>query len=146
MWTRSQQRRLACEKRVLERLPQFHFYDPTGNTYVSGIVSLPSAGLDLILECVLDPLFPDRMPRLYVTCPVTLWKYTYVGTVNSEGVSHAYHTLSNGPGGVVQICHFKPDQWHSGRSLFGVLMKGLWWARAYEEHLRSGKPICDYCG
>jgi len=147
MWTRFQRRRLACERKVLERkLPQFHFYNPTGDTYVSGIVPLRSAGLSLTVKCVLDPLFPDVMPPLYVTSPLTLWRYRRRGTVNSEGASHAFHTLWNGPGGVVQICHFKPQQWHSGRSLFAVFMKGLWWSRAYEEHLRSGKPLCDYCG
>ena len=99
MWTRFQRRRLACERKVLERkLPQFHFYNPTGDTYVSGIVPLRSAGLSLTVKCVLDPLFPDVMPPLYVTSPLTLWRYRRRGTVNSEGASHAFHTLWNGPG------------------------------------------------
>jgi hypothetical protein len=147
MWASSQQLRLALEKKILERrLPQFQFHDPKGGTYVSGVAPLPSAVLDLTLKCVVPRSYPDEMPRLFVTWPVILWKYNHCGTVNSEGTSHAFHTLWNGPGGVVQICHFKPEQWHSGRSLLGVLVKGLWWARAYEEHLRTGKPLCDYCG
>ena len=145
MWIRSQRRRLACEKKVMgKELPQFYFYNPTGDTYVSGTVPLRSVGLFLILKCILGPSFPDAMPRLYVTSPMTLWKYRRRGTVNSEGVSHAFHTLSNGPDGIVQICHFKSEQWHSGRSLVGVFMKGLIWCRGYEAHLRTGKPISDF--
>jgi len=146
MWDRSQQCRLAAERAVLTKeLPQFRFHDPTGDTYVSGPVPLRSAGLTLTLKCVLGSGFPEVMPSLYVTSPVTLWKYRRRGSVNSEGLSHSFHTLDNGPGGVVQICHFKSSQWHSGRSLVGVFMKALWWCRSYEEHLRTGKLLCDYC-
>jgi hypothetical protein len=61
MWTRSQRHRLTLEKKVLERrLPQFQFYDPTGDTYVSGVVPLYTVGLVLTLKCVLDPSCGNR--------------------------------------------------------------------------------------
>ena len=144
MWNSHQRRRLACEKKILEReLPQFRFYDSTGDTYVQGDVFLPSAGLTLTLRCVIGRWFPDTMPEVYVVRPVTLWKYRRRSTINAEGCSHSYHTLSNGPSGVVQIC--TSGQWHSSVSLTGLLLKALFWCRCYEEHLRTGKPICDFC-
>jgi hypothetical protein len=66
------------------------------------------------------------------------------GTVNSLRLSHAMHTLEPGPENVVQICHWRDDRWHAAITLDKVLLKGLIWIEAYEQHLATAKPISDF--
>ncbi|MBM4029155.1 MAG: hypothetical protein FJ280_27720 [Planctomycetes bacterium] len=144
MWSETQQTRIATERAVLrEEMPQYEFYDPSGDTYVEGDVRT-SDGAEFTLRCVLGRHFPDEMPRLYVASPHRLPKHDGY-SVNGEGKSHQFHTLENGPNGEVQICHFKPDWWDSSKTLVAVLLKGLWWCEAYCAHLRTGNPISNYC-
>jgi hypothetical protein len=51
------------------------------------------------------------------------------------------HTLGPGPSGEVQICHWRDNRWHAGITLDKVLLKGLLWLEAYEQHLTTGQPI-----
>ena len=51
------------------------------------------------------------------------------------------HTLSNGPNGEVQICHWRDDRWHSGITFNRVLMKAMLWLEAYDQHLSTGYDI-----
>jgi hypothetical protein len=144
MWTESQQRRLAVEKAILEKeMPQFEFHDPTGDTYVEGDVKT-SSGNEFTLRCVLGRSYPDRSVSLYVASPRSLPKYGG-GTVNAEEKSHKFHTGVNGPGGCVQICHFKAECWDSTITLVAVLIKGVLWCESYCMHLKTGRPISDYC-
>ena len=73
-----------------------------------------------------------------------LWAFGATRTINSFGVSHAMHTLENGPSGEVQICHWRPDRWHSGITLNKVMLKGILWLEAYAQHLATGKDINDF--
>jgi hypothetical protein len=146
MWSMAQRYRLALERSILAKeMPQFQFYNMNGDTYVAGWAKTSGGCQSYKLTLVLGPMYPDVMPELYIISPDTLWKYCHLGTVNAEGVSHAFHTLSNGPGGQVQICHFKPDLWDSSKTVLAVLIKGLVWLEAYEAHLRTGKNLADFC-
>ena len=146
MWSASQKYRLALEKSMLAKeMPQFRFYNMTGDTYVAGWAKTSGGRHNYKLTLILGFLFPDEMPKLFVISPHTLWKYDGYGTVNKEGISHAFHTLENGPGGRVQICHFKPDLWDSSKTIVAVMMKGLFWLEAYEAHLRTGRDLADFC-
>ena len=135
-------RRHQLEKAIMAKeLPQFQFYEIGEDRYFEGWQRTSTGGLYLI-KLVLSVWFPDQMPSLYITCPQTLWKYGG-GNINSEGASHAFHTRSNGPGGCVQICHFKSENWDASRTCVGVFFKGILWLEAYDVHLAMGMSIED---
>ena len=145
MWSQSQKYRLALEKEILAReMPQFRFCNLSSDTYVVGKTTTSGRRRWYELTLLLPECYPDEMPELYVSSPVTLWKEDGCETVNDEEVSHSFHTLSNGPDGCVQICHFKPDLWYPSIALTAVLMKGLLWLEAYEAHLRTGDDIASF--
>lgn len=66
-----------------------------------------------------------------------------IETINSVGSSHAFHTLSNGPDGCVQICHFKSEFWDASKTCVGVLFKGLLWLEAYDIYLKTDMSIAS---
>jgi len=135
-------RRLQLERRIMAReLPQFMFYRFGNEAYFQGWHGV-SSGLLFQLKLVLWEWHPDQMPSLYVSYPLILWKYGG-NTINSEGVSHAFHTLSNGPNGCVQICHFKSEHWDASKTCVGVFFKGILWLEAYAVHLVTGMTIAD---
>ena len=143
MWLKYQRCRLSTEAKVLAaELPQFRFYNPTGETYVAGWVH-PSNGHDYQLKLVLGDDFPDEMPKLYVVSPHMLRKYGG-GMANEMEISHAFHTWENGPGGCVQICHCRPDRWDSSKTICGVMIKGILWLEGYARHLRTGQSIASF--
>lgn len=144
MWSMSQRVRLATERELLARkMSHFQFYDPTHETYVAGWVRTSDGG-NYQLKLVPGYRFPDEMCSLYVVSPSILWRYGG-GTVNELGATHSFHTLSNGPGGCVQICHTKPDRWDSGQTIFAVLVKGHLWAEGHSRHVRTGNSIASFC-
>ena len=146
MKTDTQLYRLGLEKKlVAKELPQFEFHDLNGDTYIEGWVKIYGSRTEFKLRLVLGRGFPDDLPKLFVVSPVTLPKYNGRGTVNSEGSSHEFHTLSNGPGGVVQICHFKRDWWNSSKTTVAVLIKGIYWLESYCAYLKRGISISSYC-
>ena len=138
--------RLGIERVLVAReLPQFEFFDVNGDTYVEGWVKIYGSSAEFKLRLVIGRGFPDEMPKLYVVAPVKLPKYDGRGTVNSVGCSHDFHTLRNGPGGVVQICHFKSSWWDSSKTTVAALMKGIYWLEAYCAYLKTGKSISRHC-
>lgn len=144
MWSEKQRRRLGAEKRLLDqKMPQFKFYSPLIDTYVAGKAKT-SDGRKYKLKLILGKRFPDEMPKLYVVSPRLLPKYGD-GTINSEGVSHSFHTQENGPDGCVQICHYSSSLWDPSKSIFGIMLKALIWAEGYCQHLRTGKSIATFC-
>ena len=146
MWSKAQICRLDLENQLLAReLPQFRLYRTSYDAYVSGWQSTASRSRDYQLKLVLGSRFPDEMPQLYVVSPRTLSKYDGGGTVNAEGTSHSFHTLSNGPDGCVQICHMKPGVWNPACTCVAVLTKGIIWLEAYDAHLKTGRDLCDFC-
>jgi hypothetical protein len=141
MWSSQQAKRLAIEKKVLEkRMPQFRFYDPTGATYVQGWQDTSHGRCRFELKVTIPSQFPNEMPRLYVTTPRRLSKHGG-GTINGMGLSHDFHTFENGPVGCVQICHDKPETWTAAKTLIGVFIKAMLWLELYELHLKNGKTI-----
>ena len=146
MWSRAQQLRLALERQILAReLPQFYFYNMTGNTYVTGWQGTSSGYCNYLLNLDLGPGYPDVMPRLYVDSPKTLWTYQNRGTINSMGLSHDFHVLGTDSAGCVEICHTKGELWDPTMTCVAVMMKGIVWLEAYDAHLCTGRPICDFC-
>ena len=139
-WTPEQQRRLAFEESVIaQKLGHFTFHDKTGETYVAGW-ERPRNGLNSYrLRLPIPADCPNTLPCLFVTAPCPLKRYGGHGTI-SEG-SHSDHVLSVNAQGHVKICHTRVSEWHSGRSLFGVLFRGLIWLDCYEEYLRTGRSI-----
>ena len=135
-------RRLQLERAITAKeLPQFQFYEMGGDRYFEGWQRTSTGGLYL-LKLVLSAWYPDQMPSLYVTYPLILWKYGG-NTINSEGVSHAFHTLNNGPWGCVEICHFKRENWDASKTCVGILFKGILWLEAYGVHFVTGMSIAD---
>lgn len=137
--------RLGLEREIVAKeMPQFKFHDIAGDAYVEGDVKIYGSDAEFILRLILGN-FPDDLPKLFVVSPAKLPKYDGYGTVNSEGSSHDFHTLKNGPGGIVQICHFKRDWWDSSKSVVAVLIKGVFWLEAYSAYLKSGRSVSAYC-
>ena len=62
-------------------------------------------------------------------------------SINSLGTTHSYHTWSNGPRGIVTICH--TSGWDPSISCVQVLLKGIIWLEAYSMHLRTGATIAE---
>ena len=145
MWTTTQRERLVLEHRLLqhEGLTQFGVYhDRTRDRYdVQGTQTNSRHAYDLWIP--IPRGYPDARPPLYVVRPNPLPMATG-GTVDALGTSHAMHTLSPGPRNMVQICHWRDDRWHAGITLDKVLIKGLLWLEAYEQHLATGRPIDDF--
>ena len=136
--------RLYLEEDIMAKhLPQFrpHLYEST--PYFKGYYKTTAGGNRYELKLVIPQWYPDSKPSLYVTNPVTLRKFRNRGNVNSEGVSHDFHTSGSGPGGCVAICHFDSDHWDASKTCVGVFMKGILWLEAYDSHLATGETIAD---
>lgn len=141
--------RLTLEQGILARdgLSQFSIrYDSARSLYYIWGEHRTNSGKPYILWSPIPNTFPYGRPPLYVWSPNPLPAYGG-GTINSygaSGTSHAMHTLSNGPNGEVQICHWRDERWHSGITLNKVLLKGIVWLEAYEQHLMTGRSIADF--
>ena len=135
--------RLTYENQVLERdgMSQFRIYRAQDNDYyLSGDHRTNSRNM-YTLWCPIPYGFPHSRPPLYVHSPNPLFAWGRANTINGFGTSHRMHTLSNGPNGEVQICHWRDDRWHSGITFNRVLMKAMLWLEAYEQHLSTGYDI-----
>jgi hypothetical protein len=129
---------------MAEEMPQFRLFQTrSGAYYFRGWQKTTVGETNYELKLLIPTLYPDEMPKLYVTSPTALWQHGFRRMVNIEGTSHDFHTLENGPGGCVQICHFKTALWDASRTCVGVFAKGLLWLEAYEVHLRTGRSITD---
>lgn len=146
MWTAAQRDRLALEHRILQQvgLTQFSVYHDTfrDGYYVLGTATT-SAGNAYELWIPIPAGYPDRRPPLYVSRPRVLRSATG-GTVNALGLSHQMHTLGSGPDGIVEICHWRDSRWHAAITIDKVLLKGLLWLEAYEQHLATGRSIDSF--
>lgn len=128
---------------VSKELPQFLFSHSENEPYFMGWHTTSTRQNCYQLKLVLGRYYPDEMPKLYVNSPPFLFNFDYTKTIASIGTSHAFHTLQNGPGGCIQICHFKPETWDSSRTCVGALLKGILWCEAYDVHLTTGKDIAE---
>lgn len=123
-------------------LPHFQFYQIGNETYFQGWQTTSTGGYPYLFKLVLSQWFPDQIPELYVVSPIILWKHGG-GTINSLGVSHAFHTLGNGPLGCVRLFHFKQETWDASKTCVGVFTKGILWLEAYHVHRVTGMSIAD---
>ena len=137
-------RRLDFEARILsQKLPQFQLYRLDYGPVFTGYQRVVSApGFLFQLALCIPEWYPDEMPSLYVVSPRILTTYDGI-SINSLGASHAFHTCSNGPGGVIQICHFNTQTWDASKTCVGVFFKGILWLEAYGVHLATGMRIAD---
>ena len=139
--------RLILENQILDRegFSQFKIYvGQTPGTYYLWGAHRTNAGNSYQIQSPIPSGYPYSKPSVYVHQPNPLWGYGHLRTINCYGVSHNMHALSNGPNGEVQICHWHSDRWHSGITLNRVMLKVVLWLEAYEQHLATGKDICDF--
>ena len=136
--------RLDHEKRIMTKyLPQFQLHLWGENPYFTGYFTTPAKKKRFSLKVNILSWYPDEMPQLYVTSPLKLYTANGYDTINAKGISHEFHTLSNGPDGCIQICHFKSENWDASQTCIGVLFKGILWLQAYEMHLITRESIAD---
>ena len=143
MRTLKQCRRLAIDEKLVDKyMPDFHFYDKTGNTYVEGWVTPNGTWNSYRLRLDIPPDYPNSQPQLFVTSPVTLWKHGGHETLNDEIASHRFHLLGTGHGGCVQICTVR--DWEASLTCVKLLIMGVMWLEAYQAHLHTGKDIAEF--
>jgi ubiquitin-protein ligase len=141
MWSFAQASRLAFERKLIARdMSHFSFYNPRGNTYISGWART-NPGRSYQVEITIPSDYPDEEPDLFVTSPRCLPMHAGIGTINALGTSAQYHTYDNNRG-CVQICHTR--YWDASMNCLVILIKAHFWLEAYEAHLRTGYPIADY--
>ena len=145
MWTQQQRTRLAIEEKLLQKyMPDFKFYDRTQNTYIAGIVNGPQVTQDYTVMIPLPLDFPFSKPKMYIIRPEILRLFGGQATVNSLSTSHDFHTLENGPNGVVQICYL--SHWDASITCVKAILMARLWLVAYEQHLLTGEPVARYLG
>ena len=147
MRTGGQLERLNLEHQILHRdgLTQFNVYrDSAMNTYFVWGDHRTNAGNTYTLWIPIPRWYPDERPPLYIHRPNPLWGYRTDRTINSYGLLHAMHTLENGPNREVQICHWRNDRWHRAITLNKVLIKGILWLEAFEQHRVTGESINSF--
>jgi len=144
MISNSYNHRMDFEKTIMRsEMPQFRFYQNVDSYYFEGWQRTSTLNRSYMLKLILSRWYPDERPKLYVTSPINLKSYISWKTINQIGVAHKSHTLSNGPNGCVQICHFKDEHWDASQTCVGVFTKGLLWLEAYENHLLTGNEIAE---
>ena len=148
MWTTEQRQRLYIEHETLQRegFTQFTVYhDKVNDTYYASGYATSNAGYRYGLYLTIPSGFPYKRPFMYVTDPLPLLMRDG-SKLASLGVSHYMHTLTPSSNGMVQICHWRDERWHSGILLFKVFLKGLLWIEAYEQHLATGRNLSEFVG
>jgi hypothetical protein len=141
-----QYQRLLLENQILhqEGFTQFSVYPDhsTGRHYVAGYTN-SNSGRTYRLYISIPAGYPQQRPMMYITDPLPLLMRD--GTlISALGVAHNMHTLAPSDNGMVQICHWRDDRWHAGILLHKVILKGLIWIEAYEQHLATGRPLADF--
>jgi len=140
--TLSWQRRLEIERQIVKKeLPQFRLFTSNGSARFTGRQKSTDGLSDYELELRISSHYPDERPRLFVTYPKYLSKHMYLGTINELGVSHDFHSLTSNPNDCVEICHFNSESWDASKTVVSILVKGIIWISAYQEHFFTGKTI-----
>ena len=138
--------RLALENQILkqEGFDQFVVYqDNTNGSYYAAGYTNSNSGRAYRLYITIPAGYPYQRPAMYITDPLPLLMADG-SRITALGVSHNMHTLAPSDNGMVQICHWRDARWHSGILLHKVLLKGLIWIEAYEQHLATGQHLADF--
>ena len=144
MMDRVLKQRLEFEKKILAKyLPYFRAHLYGNDPHFVGSYKTTSGGNYYRLKLVIPKWYPNEMPWLFVVSPWRLRKHNYRGSINEEGITHCFHTMKNGPGGCVQICHFKSDNWDASQTCAAVFTKGIMWCEAYDCYLATGRSMAD---
>ena len=143
-WTIAQQKRLLQEKYFIDQLfPAFQVKNPTTNTYWIGTM-ITNANRKYQIRINIPEQYPDQPPDTYIISPNPL--YTYGGTdLSTIGTSHEMHTFASSDG-YPQMCLYRPEYWTAEYTLISCLKKARLWLEAYDEHLDTGKRMCDIVG
>ncbi len=131
--------RLQAEKNVLARkLPSnlYVFKDMnTSKPYIL-MAARTNRGNVYTLRVELQS-FPQEIPKVFIT------KMLYSKNGNAlSGASAAMHTLSS-ENNNTRICHYGPNSWTVGVSIYKIYVKCRLWLEMYELHLQTGNNI-DY--
>lgn len=146
MWTAEQRQRLALEDQILQRegFTQFRVYQrQSDDSYYASGYATSNAGYRYRLWIPIPAGYPQQRPPMYVAEPHPLLMRDQK-SLSSLGVSHKMHTLAPSDNGMVQICHWRDNRWHSGILLQKVFLKGLIWIEAYEQHIATGCDLADF--
>ena len=141
-WSSSQQRRLGLEKNVLEQYfgSRVSWIDPTGNTKAELRVTCTN-DKRYVLRVYLPSDYPNSCPEMIVSSPSSCLRRRDGSTMSgTSGTDHILGTKD----GCTKICHFNTSLWNTKYTLYQIFMKGMIWLEAYEAHLRTGKPLCNY--
>lgn len=143
-WTVAQQNRLQQEKYFIDQLfPAFQVKNPTQNTYWIGTMTT-NANRKYQLRIDIPDEYPDQAPHTYIISPNPL--YTYSGANLAQiSPSHEMHTFTS-LNGYPQICLYRSEYWSAEYTLVSCLKKARLWLEAYDEHLDTGKKMCDIVG
>lgn len=141
-WKPYQRYRLALEQQILlHNMPDFAFYDTTGDAYVFGEWT-SSQGNTYGLHISIPEAFPDACPSSYITDPSPL-----IGRdmpIDDYGNSHDMHCWTSDREGWTKICTYKPESWSADHSIEKVIQKSLLWIEAYESHMSTGRDIAQF--
>lgn len=139
--------RFQYEKALFERyFPRKHQFvdieDPSAACVE--VAHTTHAGRSFLLRISIPADYPNSVPKAYVLHPKPDDFTDHSGRpLYSLGPSHTMHLLTP-QGKFVQLCHFKPQDWHANCSLYLVAHKCACWLEVYEDHLRTGSPIDSY--
>jgi len=140
MNTAEKDERLLLEKALVKKYsPGFKMYERRGIHFFSGWITTEINKYKLRL--VLDQMHPYAAPRMFIVSPRVLHMYGGQGTINSLGISHAFHTVSDGSGDRVQISY--TGSWDASCTCLMAIIKSIAWINGYEEHVRTGRDIKD---
>lgn len=143
-WRPYQQTRLAQEKAYLRQyMPDFEFFSPLSDTYISGWWT-SNLRRQYQIRVHLPEAYPDAPPDTYVSYPTPLHGYRGQQSLESYGTSHAMHTWRTDRPGWVKVCIVRPEHWSADFSIVKVLRKAMLWITAYECHLDDGRPIREF--
>lgn len=135
---------VAQAKGMEKEFPHWSLYLTSNDAaYYEGWVTAGAQNYQFQMRLYIRPDLPEVCPNLYVWNPVQLLRYGG-GTVNAAGCTHELHTLGNGPGGRVQLCHSMPGDWDATVAHVLPVAKAHLWCEAYCAHLQDGSAIADY--
>jgi hypothetical protein len=146
MWTAEQLRRLAIEDEILQRegFPQFRVYHKqSDDSYYASGYATSNAGFRYGLWIPIPAGYPQQRPPMYITEPHPLLMRDQT-PVSALGAVHKMHTMAPSTNGMVQICHWRDNRWHSGIVLQKVFLKGLIWIEAYEQYIATGRDLAEF--
>ena len=125
-----------------EYVPCFKKYTRRGIHFFSGWITATKLKRRYKLRLVLPPEYPfGGAPRMFIVSPRVLHMYGGQGTINSLGISHAFHTVSDGPGDQIEISY--TGSWDASCTCLMAIIKSIAWISGYEEHVRTERDIKD---